>query len=78
MSDPITKKLGEILAENPELRVNGIRRFDADFERIDNVAARLRQLHLEMTWHVEWNAWSSRPTTGIYQQIIIFVPRVDE
>ena len=78
-ADPIaaiastTKKLPDILAENPKLRVWGIRRRDAHCEQIWNVS---RHYDLQLTWCVD--AWSVRPTTGIYQQIIIFVPRVDK
>jgi sRNA-binding carbon storage regulator CsrA len=73
-SEPVTKKLGEILHERPHLKVTGIRRLDADCEQI-YATAMLGRLHLEMTWHDNWHAWSHRPATGIYQQLIIFVPR---
>jgi sRNA-binding carbon storage regulator CsrA len=73
-SQPVTKKLGEILHERPHLKVTGIRRLDADCEQI-YATAMLGRLHLEMTWHDNWHAWSCRPATGIYQQIIIFMPR---
>ena len=72
MSEPITKKLSEIIAENPNLRVWGIRRRDAHLEQIWHP---VRHQSLELTWCVD--AWSVRPTSGYYQQIIIFVPRVD-
>jgi hypothetical protein len=78
VSEPFTKKLSEILLERPHLKVCGIRRRDAHPERIDNAMARLGRLHMEMRWSAEWNAWSNRPEKGLYQQIIIFVPRVDE
>ena len=77
MSETVTKKLSEILRESPHLKVVGIRRRDAHCERIDNALARLGRLHLEMRWSEDWNAWSHRPLTGVYQQIIIFVPEVD-
>ena len=73
-NQPITKKLSEILAENPNIRVLGIRRRDAHCEQILNVS---RHYDLKLTWNEDWNAWSVRPFIGIYQQIIIFVPRVD-
>jgi sRNA-binding carbon storage regulator CsrA len=75
VSEPVTKKLSEILLERPHLKVTGIRRRDAHCEQAENVLARLGRLHLEMTWHDNWHAWSNRPATGIYQQLIIFVPR---
>ena len=70
----ITKKLSEIIAENPELRVTGIYRQSARCVKgwvwpDDQYAS------LAMRWHAEWHAWSCRPDVGIYQQIIIFVPR---
>jgi sRNA-binding carbon storage regulator CsrA len=74
VSEPVTKKLGEILHERPHLKVTGIRRLDADCEQI-YATAMIGRLHLEMTWHDNWHAWSCRPATGIYQQIIIFIPR---
>ena len=70
---PVTKNLSEILAENPQLRVTGIRRRDANCEPIWSVS---RLKNLELTWCVD--AWSVRPTSGYYQQIIIFVPRADQ
>lgn len=75
---PITKKLREIMAENPELRVTKIHRqsarcVDMCFWHDDEYAT------LAMTWHAEWNAWSCRPEGGDYQQVIVFVPRdIDE
>jgi sRNA-binding carbon storage regulator CsrA len=74
VSEPVTKKLGEIVRERPHLKVTGIRRLDADCEQI-YATAMLGRLHLEMRWSEEWHAWSCRPATGIYQQIIIFIPR---
>ena len=69
---PVTKKLSEIIAENPKLQVNGIRRRDAHCEPIWNT---VRHQSLELTWCVD--AWSVRPAKGVYQQIIIFVPEID-
>jgi len=73
VSELVRKKLSEILAENPKLRVTGIRRRDAHCETIWNVC---KYEDLTLTWCVD--AWSHRPAKGVYQQIIIFVPRVDE
>jgi len=69
---PITKKLSEIVAENPDLRVTGIRRRDAHCETICNF---WRYEDFKLTWCVD--AWSCRLFIGAYQQIIIFVPEVD-
>ena len=75
---PITKKLSEILAENIKLRVRGIRRRDAHCEEIVNPQGWFAWQVIAMQWSEDWNAWSCRPATGIYQQIIIFVPRGDD
>ena len=72
--EPITKKLREIIDENPNVRVTGILCRTAQCVDMwvwpdDQYAS------LAMRWHAEWHAWSCRPDVGIYQQIIIFVPR---
>ena len=72
MSEPVTKKLSEILAEKPHLRVWGIRRRDAHCETIWNL---LPYKDFKLTWYGA--AWSCRPFIGTYQQIIIFVPEDD-
>jgi hypothetical protein len=70
---PVTKKLLQIMAENPNLRVWAISRKTADCVLI-------------LSWHWEedeWSdldmtwcdgAWSCRPASGVYQQIMVFVP----
>jgi hypothetical protein len=65
---PITKKLSEILAGDPNLRVWGVKRKTADCV-------------LLLSWHwgnpdMSWcdGAWSCRPASGVYQQIMVFVP----
>jgi hypothetical protein len=71
---PVTKKLSEIMADNPHLRVWAISRKTADcgiicswdWEECGN---------LEMTWCD--GAWSCRPDSGVYQQIMVFVPEDD-
>ena len=71
---PITKKLREIIDDNTELRVTGIKRQSA--KCVDMWPWGEDQYSgLTMRWHAEWNAWSCRPDVGIYQQIIIFVPK---
>jgi hypothetical protein len=71
---PVTKKLSEIMADNPNLRVWAISRKTADCV-------------LMLSWHwEEWansdmawcdGAWSCRPASGVYQQIMVFVPEED-
>jgi sRNA-binding carbon storage regulator CsrA len=74
---PITKKLSEIMSENPSVRVWGVKRKTADCV-------------LMLSWHWEedeWSdldmawcdgAWSCRPASGVYQQVMIFVPEGDD
>jgi hypothetical protein len=71
---PVTKKLSEILAGDPNLRVWGVTRKNGDCV-------------LMLSWHWrEWSnldmawcdgAWSCRPASGVYQQIMVFVPESD-
>jgi sRNA-binding carbon storage regulator CsrA len=71
---PVTKKLLQILAENPNLRVWAITRESADCV-------------LMLSWHwAEWSnlemawcdgAWSCRPASGVYQQVMVFLPEDD-
>jgi hypothetical protein len=65
----ITKPLRQILEENPELRLIGIRRGGANVERI---AAPLSFPDHEMVWCGE--AWSVRVPKGRFQQFMIFLP----
>jgi hypothetical protein len=75
VSKAITKKLSKILYGDSTLRVYAIKRqkparcilaYSSELEDYD------------MRWYGSpWNAWSHRPATGVYQQIIIFVPEVD-
>jgi len=76
VSEPITKKLSEILAENDDLAITAVNRKTAHCNRFLS----LWGFHigdLEMRWNENWNAWSHRPASGVYQQIIIFMPEVD-
>jgi len=71
VSEPITKKLSEIMAKNPHLRVWGVTRKTAE-------CVLMLSWHwgVEMTWCD--GAWSCRPVGGRWQQIMVFVPEVDE
>ena len=66
MTKPVTKKLYEILAEYPDARLWGITRRTADCVQL------CLWPKLEMTWCD--GAWSCRPASGVYQQIMVFVP----
>ena len=70
---PITKKLSEILAENPKLRVWAVTRKTADCVLTWLWSDAMR--NLEMTWFD--GAWSCRLSSGVYQQIMVFVPEDD-
>ena len=75
MSEPITKKLSEILAENPELEVLvAIKRGTAKVLVVALCHLTELALSCELTWNDNWNAWSCRPASGVYQQIIVFMP----
>ena len=69
---PVTKKLSEILLADSTLLVYGIKRGTAKCELVwiytDNAC------HLDMTWNDNFNAWSCRPASGMYQQVMVFVP----
>ena len=69
---PITKKLDAILGD-AKLRVYGIKRGTSKCEPVFVLTD-----DFDMTWNDNWNAWSCRPASGHYQQIMVFVPRVDE
>jgi hypothetical protein len=71
---PITKKLWEILAENPELEVVAIKRGTAKVLVVARCHLTEWALSRELTWNDNWNAWSHRPASGVYQQIIVFMP----
>ena len=75
---PVTKKLSEILAGNDDLRVVAIKVATAKPLVIEKRQLTQWALSRDLTWNDNWNAWSMRPFNDIYQQIIIFVPRVDE
>lgn len=65
----ITKPLRQILAEQPDLRLIGIRRGGANVERI---ASPLSFPDYEMVWCGD--AWSVRVPKGRFQQFMIFLP----
>lgn len=65
----ITKPLRQILQEQPELRLIGIRRGGNKVERI---ASLLSFPNYEMVWCGD--AWSARVPTGRFQQFMIFLP----
>ena len=72
---PVTKKLSEIVADNRHLRVWAVTRKTADcvilcswdWEECSKV---------DMAWCD--GAWSCRPASGMYQQIMVFVPESDD
>jgi len=68
---PITKKIEAIL-EDVKLRVYGIKRGTSKCEPVFVLTD-----DFDMTWNDNWNAWSCRPASGHYQQIMVFVPRED-
>jgi hypothetical protein len=72
VSEPVKKTISEILADNPKLRVTAIRRKGAKV-----VDVHFLGLQFVLQWSDNWNAWSHRPASGVYQQIIIFVPEVE-
>ena len=79
-NQPITKKLIDILVENNDLdlQVIAIKRGKPKMVILYPNMPMLPSIgNSEMTWNEDWNAWSNRPESGVYQQIIIFMPRVD-
>lgn len=74
---PITKNLTDILTDSPNLRAWGIRRRDGYPEQIVHPLVKFGRVSIEMTLHENWNAWSVRPATGVYQQICIYLPEVE-
>lgn len=65
----ITKPLRQILEEQPELRLIGIRRGG---NRVERIAAPLSFPDYEMVWCGD--AWSVRVPKGRFQQFMIFLP----
>ena len=75
---PVTKKICDILADNPSLRVWAVTRKTAECVLIWLWSDALRRdewRNLDMTWCD--GAWSCRPVSGDYQQIMVFVPEDD-
>ena len=71
---PVTKKICDILADHPSLRVWGVTRETA--ECVLMLSWHWSEWsHLEMAWCD--GAWSCRPVGGVYQQIMVFVPEDD-
>jgi hypothetical protein len=68
---PVTKKLDDILRDE-KLRVYGIKRGTSKCEPLFVLTD-----DFDMTWNDNWNAWSHRPASGVYQQIMVFVPEDD-
>jgi hypothetical protein len=71
MNKPVTKKLLQILAENPQLRVWAITRESA--ECVLMLSAEWSNLEMACCD----GAWSCRPASEVYQQIMVFVPEDD-
>jgi hypothetical protein len=70
----MTKTVKKILADRPTARVIGINR-RGEAMRIF-IPAYLHKI--EMTWNEDWQAWSARLAKGVYQQICVFTPIVEE
>ena len=73
----ITRKLSEILAENPGVQVIAIKKGSAKVLLLSNVLLNEWALSRDMEWNENWSAWSVRPFNDVYQQIIIFLPEVE-
>ena len=74
---PITKKLIDILVDNNDLdlQVLAIKRGTSKMVVLYPNRPLLQSVgDVEMRWSEEWNAWSHRPASGVYQQIIVFMP----
>lgn len=78
---PITKKLIDILVDNNDLdlQVVAIKRGKPKMVVLyPNMPMVPSVGNSELAWSEEWHAWSCRPASGIYQQIIVFMPREDD